>query len=160
MKESHTLDENEHHRTALAAAEKDLEHMREEVRKHKEEAAALRAEVYRSHEEAEVMKAETAQHQRRVAELEEEAKVTPSDEGGEGVRKTEPASPTRPIGENLAAHSRSAVSTGTLNTSFASPASLAVSEVTGTCGPGPSSPTLLMAGTPLGGRLRVEHCAQ
>ena len=31
MKESHTLDENEHHRTALAAAEKDLEHMREEV---------------------------------------------------------------------------------------------------------------------------------
>ena len=44
MKESHTLDENEHHRTALAAAEEDLEHMREEVRKHKEEAAD-RAEV-------------------------------------------------------------------------------------------------------------------
>jgi hypothetical protein len=149
LKESHALDEGQHQKAALAAAERDLQHLRMEMHKQKEEAAALRVEARKGHEKAEVMKLEVETHMRTAAEHQDarsrlvaenerlqrelEAKAVINgvitEQASPGT--TEQGSPLPPVGGRPSQLSpRSAASTNTLHTSLASPASIAISEAT------------------------------
>ena len=151
LKESHAQNEVEHQKAALAAAEHDLKNLRIEMHKCKEEAAQLRVKADKSHQEAQTMKLEAETHQKMAAEhkeacdqlsmknkelqreLETKTSTDPSDgiiveQGSPG--SIEQGNPVPPEVERPSQLSPRSASTNTLNASFASPASMAISEVT------------------------------
>ena len=153
LKESHAQNEVEHQKAALAAAaEHDLKNLRIEMHKCKEEAAQLRVKADKSHQEAQTMKLEAKTHQKMAAEhkeacdqlsiknkeLQQELETKGSadvfdniiaEQGSPG--SIEQGNPVPPEVERPSQLSPRSASTNTLNASFTSPASMAISEVTG-----------------------------